>query len=224
MLKDWVSNGQTILVDKPLKWTSFDVVKKLRWHLRQRLGVKKIKVGHAWTLDPLASGLLVLCIGKDTKKIDSYMIGTKLYTGTILLGKTTPSYDLETEFDASFPTDHIGEKELEAVRRTFLGDQDQVPPMFSAKQIEGQRAYDIARAGGQVEMKANRIQVQRFEIDATDFPAIRFEIACSKGTYIRSIAYDFGARLHSGATLVELRRTRSGDFDIRDAKSVDEWI
>ncbi|OFZ08679.1 MAG: tRNA pseudouridine(55) synthase TruB [Bacteroidetes bacterium RIFCSPHIGHO2_02_FULL_44_7] len=192
--------------------------------MRQRLGVKKIKVGHAGTLDPLASGLLVLCIGKDTKKIDSYMIGTKLYTGTILLGKTTPSYDLETEFDASFPTDHIGEKELEAVRRTFLGDQDQVPPMFSAKQIEGQRAYDIARAGGQVEMKANRIQVQRFEIDATDFPAIRFEIACSKGTYIRSIAYDFGARLHSGATLVELRRTRSGDFDIRDAKSVDEWI
>lgn len=224
MLKDWVSNGQTILVDKPLKWTSFDVVKKLRWHLRQKLGVKKIKVGHAGTLDPLASGLLVLCIGKDTKKIDSYMVGKKIYTGTILLGKTTPSYDLETEFDGIFPTEHIGAEELEAVRTTFLGEQDQVPPIFSAKQIDGQRAYDIARAGGHVEMKANRIQIHSFEIDATDFPAIRFEIACSKGTYIRSIAYDFGTRLNSGATLIELRRTGSGDFSIQDSKPVEEWI
>lgn len=224
MLKDWVSNGKTILVDKPLKWTSFDVVKKLRWHLRQRLGVKKIKVGHAGTLDPLASGLLVLCIGKDTKKIDAYMVGTKTYTGTILLGKTTPSYDLETEFDADYPVDHINAETLDTVRLTFLGEQDQVPPIFSAKQIDGQRAYDIARAGGHVAMKANRIQIHSFEIDATDFPAIRFEIACSKGTYIRSIAYDFGARLHSGATLIELRRTKSGDFSTDDAKSVEEWI
>lgn len=216
--------GSTILVDKPLNWTSFDVVNKIRWNLKQALGVKKIKVGHAGTLDPLATGLLVLCIGKNTKLINDIMIGTKTYTGTILLGKTTPSFDLETEFDQEFPTDHITPEDLERVRQSFLGEQQQVPPVFSAKQIDGKRAYDLARAGIEVEMKANTITIEAFKIDASKLPEITFEVTCSKGTYIRSIAHDFGQRLNSGGTLIELRRTRSGDLSIEDSKSVDEWI
>lgn len=216
--------GKTLIVDKPLEWTSFDVVNKIRWNLKQQLKVKKIKVGHAGTLDPLATGVLVICTGKHTKRIEELQAGEKTYTGTILLGKTTPSYDLETEFDQEFATDHIDEALLEEVRQSFLGDQDQVPPIFSAKQVDGKRAYDLARAGKSVELKANRINVSDFKIDTEDFPKVRFEISCSKGTYIRSIAHDFGARLNSGGTLVELRRTRSGDQRIEDAKGVDEWI
>jgi len=216
--------GSTILVDKPLHWTSFDVVKKLRWHLKQKLGVKKIKVGHAGTLDPLATGLLVICIGKHTKKINDYMVGSKTYTGKILLGKTTPSYDLETEFNEEFPLEHITEELMEEVRLTFIGEQQQVPPIFSAKQIDGKRAYDIARAGGEVEMKANTITIHNMVVDTNNFPEIGFEIQCSKGTYIRSIAYDFGKKLNSGGTLIELRRTASGDFSESDCKSVEEWI
>jgi len=216
--------GSTILVDKPLNWTSFDVVNKIRWNLKQQLGVKKIKVGHAGTLDPLATGLLVLCIGKHTKKINDIMVGTKTYTGTILLGKTTPSYDLETEFDEEFPIDHITTDDFERVRQSFLDEQQQTPPIFSAKQVDGKRAYDLARAGKEVKLKSNTVTIEEFKIDTSDLPNVRFEVTCSKGTYIRSIAYDFGQRLNSGGTLIELRRTRSGDFNINDAKSVDEWI
>ncbi len=216
--------GSTILVDKPLNWTSFDVVNKIRWNLRQALGVKKIKVGHAGTLDPLATGLLVLCIGKHTKLINDIMVGTKTYTGTILLGKTTPSFDLETKFDQEFPIDHIASEDLERVQQSFLGEQQQVPPVFSAKQIDGKRAYDLARAGIEVEMKASTVNIEDFKIDASNLPEITFEVTCSKGTYIRSIAHDFGRRLNSGGTLIELRRTRSGDLSIEDSKSVDEWI
>lgn len=223
MLRDF-AQAQTILVDKPLGWTSFDVVNKLRWNLKQRLKVKNIKVGHAGTLDPLATGLLVLCIGKDTKKIDQIMPGEKEYTGKILLGKTTPSYDLESEFDQEFPVSHIDAAAMEAVRSQFVGEQQQVPPIFSAKQVDGQRAYDLARAGKEVELKPNTIHISKFEIDASSFPEISFLVRCSKGTYIRSIASDFGKKLNSGGTLIELRRTRSGDFDIENAKSVDEWI
>ena len=216
--------GSTILVDKPLTWTSFDVVNKIRWNLKQQLGVKKIKVGHAGTLDPLATGLLVLCIGKHTKQINDIMVGTKTYTGTILLGKTTPSFDLETEFNQEFPIDHITEEDFERVRQTFLGEQQQVPPVFSAKQIDGKRAYDLARAGIEVKMKANTVTIEEFKIDTSDLPNVKFEVTCSKGTYIRSIANDFGERLKSGGTLIELRRTRSGDLFVDDAKTVEEWI
>ncbi len=217
-------SGSTILVDKPLEWTSFDVVNKLRWHMRKRLGVKKLKVGHAGTLDPLATGLLVLCIGKHTKQINDLMVGEKTYTGTILLGKTTPSFDLETEFNEEFPTEHITKELMEEVRLTFLGEQLQTPPVFSAKKINGKRAYDLARDGQEVEMKKNLITIHSLEIDATHFPKISFEIKCSKGTYIRSIAFDFGKKLNSGGTLIELRRTQSGAQSINDAQSVEDWI
>ncbi len=218
------SEGSTIIVDKPLTWTSFDVVNKIRWNLKQALKVKKIKVGHAGTLDPLATGLLILCIGKHTKLIDSIMIGEKTYTGTFLLGKTTPSYDLETEFNQDFETNHITNELLESIRLTFLGEIKQVPPIFSAKQIDGQRAYDLARAGKEVELKANSVHISEFKITSNRFPEIDFEISCSKGTYIRSIAHDFGKALNSGATLIKLRRTNSGEYSINDAKSVEEWI
>jgi len=216
--------GKTIIVDKPLNWTSFDVVNKLRWNLRQKLNVKKIKVGHAGTLDPLATGVLVICTGKHTKQIETLQAGEKTYTGTILLGKTTPSYDLETEYDQEFPTDHINETMLEELRASFIGEQDQMPPIFSAKQVDGKRAYDLARAGKEVKLKTNRITITDFKINSTRFPEVDFEISCSKGTYIRSIAHDFGAALNSGGTLIALRRTRSGEQRIEDAQSVDQWI
>lgn len=216
--------GETILIDKPLGWTSFDVVNKIRWNLKQALNIKKIKVGHAGTLDPLASGLLVVCTGKHTKRIDQLMGGMKTYTGTILLGKTTPSYDLESEYNAEFPIDHITSDILESARQRFLGTIQQVPPIFSAKQVDGKRAYDLARAGKEFELKANSIEVNEFIISADRFPEIDFEISCSKGTYIRSIAHDFGKEVGSGGTLIALRRTRSGEQNIENAKSVDEWI
>jgi len=218
------SQGSTIIVDKPLGWTSFDVVNKLRWNLKQRLKVKNIKVGHAGTLDPLATGLLVICVGKHTKLIDSLMVGEKQYTGTILLGKTTPSYDLESEYDAEYPTNHITSEMLEEIRISFLGEQDQIPPIFSAKQVDGKRAYDLARAGKEVVLKANKITISDFKIDASAFPKIKFDLSCSKGTYIRSVAHDFGKKLNSGGTLIELRRVRSGEQNIVDAKQVDAWI
>lgn len=216
--------GKTLIVDKPLNWTSFDVVNKIRWNLKRQLNVKKIKVGHAGTLDPLATGVLVLCTGKHTKRIESLQAGEKTYTGTILLGKTTPSFDLETEYDQEFPIDHINQQVMEEVCKQFLGDQDQMPPIFSAKQVDGKRAYDLARAGKDVALKTNRIHISDFTIETSRFPEIDFEISCSKGTYIRSIAHDFGKQLNSGGTLIELRRTRSGEQRIEDAKSVEEWI
>lgn len=223
MIKDFAA-GSTILVDKPFEWTSFDVVNKLRWHLRKKIGVKKLKVGHAGTLDPLATGLLVLCIGKHTKKINDFIQDEKEYTGTILLGKTTPSSDLETEYDREYPIEHITDEILQEVADSFIGEQDQVPPIFSAKQVDGKRAYEHARKGREIELKPNRINIKAFEIDSTNFPEVKFRVICSKGTYIRSLANDFGNRLDSGGTLIELRRTRSGGFNIEDAKSVEEWI
>lgn len=216
--------GLTILVDKPLHWTSFDVVNKLRWNIKQRIKVKNIKVGHAGTLDPLATGLLIVCIGKHTKQIDQIMADEKTYTGTILLGKTTPSYDLESEYNAIFPTEHITAEMLENVRQSFEGIQQQVPPIFSAKQIDGKRAYDLARAGKEVELPSNTIEIKRLNIDSSRFPEIDFEVVCSKGTYIRSLAHDFGQKLNSGGTLIALRRTASGENHIDNSKSVDEWI
>lgn len=216
--------GATILVDKPYGWTSFDVVNKIRWNLKRKLGVKKIKVGHAGTLDPLATGLLVICVGKHTKLIESLTGAPKTYTGTFLLGKTTPSFDLETEYNEEFFTDHISADMVEQVRKSFLGIQLQTPPIFSAKQIDGKRAYDFARAGKEVVMKQAQIEISHFELNCERFPEIDFKISCSKGTYIRSIANDFGLKLNSGATLISLRRVSSGDFQIQNAKSVNEWI
>lgn len=216
--------GETILVDKPLGWTSFDAVNKIRWNLKQALKVKKIKVGHAGTLDPLATGLLVICTGKNTKLIEGFTNATKTYTGTFLLGKTTPSFDLETEYNQTFETSHITPELMEEVRKSFLGEQLQTPPIFSAKLIDGKRAYDLARAGKEVEMKRNLVTIDRFEINTERFPEIDFEITCSKGTYIRSIASDFGQKLNAGATLIALRRTQSGDFSIENSKTVEEWI
>jgi tRNA pseudouridine55 synthase len=218
------AEGSTIIVDKPYTWTSFDVVNKIRWNLKQALGIKKIKVGHAGTLDPLATGLLILCIGKNTKLIDELMVGEKTYTGTILLGKTTPSYDLETEYNEEFPTSHITTELIEEVRQSFIGEQQQVPPIFSAKQVDGKRAYDLARAGKEVVLKSNTITISDFKVNLERFPEVDFEISCSKGTYIRSIAYDFGKALQSGGCLTALRRTKSGDLSIENAKSVDDWI
>lgn len=222
-MEDYQS-GKTILVDKPYGWTSFDVVNKIRWNLKQRLGVKKIKVGHAGTLDPLATGLLIVCIGKDTKKIDLLMPGIKIYSGTILLGKTTPSYDLETDFNAEFPIEHINKDSLYEATKKLTGEINQTPPVFSAKQVDGKRAYDYARTGKELEMKPVSVEIQSFKIDVSRFPEIDFEISCSKGTYIRSIANDFGKLVGSGGTLIALRRTQSGDFSINDALSPEEII
>jgi tRNA pseudouridine55 synthase len=219
-----VGEGLTILVDKPYTWTSFDAVNKIRWNLKRQLKVKKIKVGHAGTLDPLATGLLVICIGKHTKLIEGLTNDHKTYTGTFLVGKTTPSFDLETEYNQDFPTEHITKEQMEETVKSFLGTQMQTPPIFSAKQIDGKRAYDYARAGKEVEMKQNEITIHSFSIDSARFPEVDFEISCSKGTYIRSIAADFGKKLGSGATLIALRRTVSGAFNIEQAKTVDEWI
>lgn len=216
--------GYTMLVDKPYKWTSFDAVNKLRWNIKQKLGVNKIKVGHAGTLDPLATGLLVICTGKNTKLIESFISDEKSYTGTFLIGKTTPSYDLESEYDAEFPTEHISEELMDSVRTSMIGVQQQIPPIFSAKQVDGQRAYDLARAGKTVELKANTVEIIDFQITANRFPEVDFFIKCSKGTYIRSIARDFGLALGSGATMIALRRTASGNFKIEDSKTVDEWL
>ena len=213
-----------LLIDKPKTWSSFDVVNKLRWQIKNKLKVKKIKVGHVGTLDPLATGLLVLCTGKFTKKIEGLTSDHKTYTGTILLGKTTPSYDLETEYDAEFPTEHITGVLIDEVRQSFMGKQLQTPPIFSAKQINGKRAYEFARKGEAVELKQNQIEVFDFTLDTSALPELYFSIKCSKGTYIRSIAADFGKALQSGGTLVELRRTASGDFDIADALTVEAAI
>lgn len=219
-----IQDGLTILVDKPYQWTSFDVVNKIRWNLKRSLGVKNVKVGHAGTLDPLATGLLVLCLGKHTKLIEGLTNDTKTYNGTFLLGKTTPSFDLETEYNQTFETTHIDAALLEKVRASFMGVQLQTPPIYSAKQVDGKRAYDFARAGKEVELKQSQVEITDFQIDTSRFPEIDFRISCSKGTYIRSIASDFGQRLGSGATLIALRRTQSGQFHIENAKSVEDWI
>jgi tRNA pseudouridine55 synthase len=216
--------GEVILVDKPLNWTSFDVVNKIRWKLKKLYNVKKIKVGHAGTLDPLATGLLIICTGKKTKISQDLTADDKTYTGTILLGKTTPSFDLETAFEKSHPTSHITSEMLAQTVQSFLGEQLQTPPIFSAKKIDGKRAYESARKGKEIKMKQSLIHISSFQINDARFPEVDFEITCSKGTYIRSIAHDFGQKLDSGGTLIALRRIASGDFKINDAKSVESWL
>lgn len=209
--------GQVLLIDKPLKWTSFQVVNKIRWHIRQKFNLKKIKVGHAGTLDPLATGLLILCTGKFTKKIETYQAQTKEYTGEITLGATTPSYDLETEIDAVFSTEHLTEELIYKTAKLFEGEIEQKPPIFSAIKKDGKRLYELAREGKTTEIKSRKITIEAFEITKINFPKIEFRIVCSKGTYIRSLAFDFGVALKSGAHLSALRRTKIGAFNVNNA-------
>lgn len=217
--------GEILLVDKPYRWTSFDVVNKLRWNLKQKYSLKNFKVGHAGTLDPLATGLLIICTGKATKKIPDFVIDDKIYTGTFLLGKTTPCFDLEKPFDdIEYETAHITEELMQEVVQSFMGKQEQLPPIFSAKKVDGKRAYDSAREGKEVILKPNTIEIKEFTINTDNFPEISFHIHCTKGTYIRSIASDFGKKLNSGATLTSLQRVQSGIYSIENAKSVEEWI
>lgn len=216
--------GQVLLVDKPLTWTSFQVVNKLRWEIRQRFNLKKIKVGHAGTLDPLATGLLILCTGKFTKKIEQYQAQEKEYTGTITVGGTTPSYDLESEIDTTFPIDHITEALIHKTTEQFIGEIDQKPPIFSALKKDGKRLYELARAGETTEIASRKIKITEFEITNINLPDIEFRVACSKGTYIRSLAYDFGIALNSGAHLSALRRTKIGNFSVENSLSLEDYI
>lgn len=212
-----LEKGEIILLDKPYEWTSFDLIRKIKSTWMRRYGKGKFKIGHAGTLDPLATGLVIVCVGKATKQIESLMSDEKEYTGVIRLGATTPSFDLETEIDHHFPVDHITNEMISDAVNAFLGEQFQTAPVHSAKKINGKRAYELARKGEEPEIKPNRIVISEFEIDATAFPDLKFRVVCSKGTYIRSLARDFGLKLNSGAHLAELRRTRSGKFRVEEA-------
>lgn len=216
--------GKVLLIDKPLHWTSFQVVNKLRWEIRRAFKIKKIKVGHAGTLDPLATGLLVICTGKMTKNIDTFQAQIKEYTGTFILGSTTPSYDLETEIDHTFPTEHLTEALIRNATSQFIGEISQFPPVFSALKKDGKRLYEFARAGEAVDIPSRQIHISTFEITRINNLEVDFRVVCSKGTYIRSLANDFGKALNSGAHLSVLRRTKIGDFDVKNAVGVEEFI
>lgn len=217
---DYIS-GEIICVDKPLGWTSFDAVKRVRCALSRRLGVRKLKVGHAGTLDPLATGVLIICTGRATKRIDELQAGVKEYVATMALGATTPSFDLETEIDATYPTDHITRQLAEDVLKRFTGTIEQVPPAFSACKVDGKRAYKSARAGQAVELKPRTLVIDELELLNFAPDSITVRVVCSKGTYIRALARDIGETLGSGAHLTALRRTRVGDFGEADCVSVD---
>lgn len=214
-------NGQIILIDKPLHWTSFQAVNKMKYALINKAGLpKKFKIGHAGTLDPLASGLLLVCTGKFTKRITELQGQAKEYTGTFFIGATTPSYDLETEIDETFDTSHIDESLIHETVKQFLGEIDQKPPIFSAIKKEGIRLYEHARAGEIVEIETRKTTIHEFEITRIALPEIDFRVVCSKGTYIRSLAYDFGKAMNSGSHLTVLRRTKIGNYDVKDAIDV----
>ncbi|GAB3515146.1 tRNA pseudouridine synthase B [Emticicia fontis] len=210
--------NEVLLIDKPLKWTSFDVVNKVRYAGKYK------KVGHAGTLDPLATGLLILCTNKKTKEIDTYQAQEKEYTGTLVLGKTTPSVDLETDFDAEYPIDHITTEAINQVKAQLTGIIDQIPPAHSAIKVDGKRAYESARKGEEVIIKSRQVEIKEFDINTANFPELSFRIVCSKGTYIRSLVRDFGKLLNSGAYMSSLRRTRIGDFRIENALTLDQFL
>ena len=210
-------NGQLLLIDKPLGWSSFQAVNKLKWAIRKKFNLKKIKIGHAGTLDPLATGLLLICTGKFTKTINDLQGMVKEYTGTITLGATTPSYDLETEVDSLFPIDHITPELIHKTSLKFIGEIEQEPPIFSALKKDGKRLYEYAREGKTVTINKRQITISTFEITQINLPNIKFRVVCSKGTYIRSLAYDFGNALNSGAHLSKLRRTKIGEFNVDNA-------
>ena len=216
--------GEMILIDKELNWTSFDVVSKLRNSIKKKLNIKKIKVGHAGTLDPLATGLLIICTGKMTKRIEEFAGLNKTYTGKITIGSTTPSYDLETKPNVFYPTDHIDENLIIETAKKFIGKIDQKPPVFSAVKKDGVRLYKLARKGVKVEVEKREIIIHDFLIKSVNFPEIEFSLTCSKGTYIRSLAHDFGKELGSGAHLSELRRTFIGDYSVDNSLKLMEFI
>lgn len=218
MTAEAILEGQVLLIDKPLTWSSFQAVNKLKYILKRRFDLpKKFKIGHAGTLDPLATGLLIVCTGKFTKKITDIQSQAKEYTGTIIVGATTPSYDMETQVDATFPTAHIDESLILETTKQFIGEIDQKPPVFSALKKDGVRMYELARAGEEVEIQARKTTIYEFEITRIALPEIDFRVACSKGTYIRSLAYDFGKALQSGGYLSVLRRTKIGDYSVSEA-------
>ena len=220
---DAYQEGRVLLIDKPLNWTSFQVVNKIRWLIKQQFSIKKIKVGHAGTLDPLATGLLILCTGKFTKKIETYQAQVKEYTGTITLGATTPSYDLESEIDEKFDISGISEADILKNTQQFLGKIQQQPPIFSALKQNGKRLYEYAREGSKIEIPSRPVTITEFKITKIKLPCIEFRIVCGKGTYIRSLAHDFGKALNNGAHLSSLRRTKIGEFRVEDAISVLEF-
>lgn len=215
LTKEQFQEGQILLIDKPLTWSSFQAVNKIKYTLLKNLNLpKRFKIGHAGTLDPLASGLLIVCTGKFTKKIPELQAQIKEYIGTITVGATTPSYDLETKIDQTFPTDHITSELIETTRQQFIGQIQQFPPVFSALKKDGKRLYEHAREGSEVEIQARTIEILEFEITRIALPEIDFRVVCSKGTYIRSLAFDFGKALRSGAHLIALRRTKIGNFSV----------
>ncbi|MGB5498718.1 MAG: tRNA pseudouridine(55) synthase TruB [Maribacter sp.] len=210
-------DGQLLLIDKPLGWSSFQAVNKLKWSIRKKFQLKKFKIGHAGTLDPLATGLLLICTGKFTKKINELQGQAKEYTGTITLGATTPSFDLETEINETFAIGHLTEQQIRETTATFIGNIEQVPPVYSALKKDGKRLYEYAREGREVEIKKRLITISEFDIINVSLPEIEFRVVCSKGTYIRSLAHDFGKALQSGGHLSALRRTKIGDFNVNKA-------
>ncbi|MFY7731809.1 MAG: tRNA pseudouridine(55) synthase TruB [Flavobacterium sp.] len=217
------TEGKVLLIDKPLTWSSFQAVNKVKWALKKHLGLKKLKVGHAGTLDPLATGLLIICTGKFTKRIPELQGMVKEYTGTFQIGATTPSYDLETEINETFSTEHITEALLQETVQQFLGEIDQKPPVFSAIKKDGKRLYEHARKGEEVEIAARKTTIYEFELTRIALPEVDFRVVCSKGTYIRSLAYDYGVALNSGAHLTALRRTKIGEFDVVNAISPNDF-
>ena len=215
--------GEILVFDKPYSWTSFDLVRKIRNRLTRKLRLKKLKVGHAGTLDPLATGILVVCTGKATKQIDNLQAQEKEYIATIEFGRTTPSFDLEKETDAVYPYNHITPEELEPVLKSFIGKSMQIPPVFSAKNMGGRRAYEFAREGTEIIMEPKPIEISEMELLDFSLPSVTIRICCSKGTYVRSIARDLGVAMKSGACLTALRRTRSGVFSIENALSLEKF-
>jgi tRNA pseudouridine55 synthase len=218
-----ILEGQLLLVDKPLEWTSFQAVNKLRWVLKKKYKLKKLKIGHAGTLDPLATGLLLICTGKMTKKISEIQALEKVYTGTITLGASTPSYDLETDIDQIFPVDHIAKQQINSVKKNFEGEIEQYPPIFSAIKKEGKRLYEYARSGEKIKIKARKVTLYSLDFTQIDLPQLHFHVRCSKGTYIRSLAHDFGKALQSGAHLSQLRRTAIGAYKVEDALTPNQF-
>ncbi len=216
--------GELILIDKPFGWTSFQVVNKIRWVICKHFKIKKLKVGHAGTLDPLATGLLILCTGKMTKKIELYQGMPKAYSGSMKLGSTTPSFDLETDIDKTFSTEHINEELIHQTAEFFKGEIDQIPPIYSAVKQGGKRLYKIAREGKEIEIKTRRVQIDKFRITKIEALTLHFDVVCSKGTYIRSLVHDFGKALNSGAHLTSLRRVAIGNYQVNDAMDIEEFI
>lgn len=214
--------GEILYLDKPLGWTSFDAVKRLRGTIQRRIGVKKLKVGHAGTLDPLATGVMIICTGRATKRIEELQAGVKEYVATVALGATTPSYDLETEIDATYPTEHISRELVEEILPRFTGTIQQVPPAYSAIKVDGHRAYNMARKGREVELKPKTLVIDEIELLEYSAKELKLRIVCSKGTYIRALARDIGKALDSGAHLSALRRTRVGDIGIGDCLNIDQ--